>query len=146
MLNTIRRMKKQTLREVAKFGSGLVFADFLCGLWVSLGGHLPMRFFGIAFNEAGTMAWMVFDIVLFVFLVHFGWHMAERPRTSTEKKFHMAAGIVFALVALLHLSRILFGWDFEIGSWHVPYWVNGLGTVVTAFLAYISFHLSSAKG
>jgi len=31
--------------------------------------------------------------------------------------------------------------EFYHGSWNGPFWVNGLGTVVTVFLAYVSFSL-----
>ena len=59
-----------------------------------------------------------------------------------EKKFHMFAGLFFGLVALLHLSRIVFDFNFVIGSWHAPYWLNAIATVVTAFLSYVSFSLA----
>lgn len=88
---------------------------------------------------------MIFDALLLIFLIHYGWHTGDRPRTTREKKFHLIAGVLFTLVALLHLSRILFGFSFVLGSWDVPYWVNGLGVVVTAFLAWMSFSLASKE-
>ncbi len=135
-------MHRTTLREISKFTSGLVMGDFLCGLWFYFGGYLPMTFFGLTFNVQAVVAWLVFDILLLAFLVHYGWRLGDRPRTGQEQKFHLLAGIVFTLVALLHLSRILFGWSFVLGSWAMPYWLNGLGAIVTAFLAYASFSLA----
>ena len=138
-------MHKTTLRELAKFASGLVAADFLCGLWVYFSGLAPISFLGIEFTSRGVILWMIFDAILFAFLAHYAWRLPDRPRTDSERAFHNFAGTVFAVVALLHLSRILFGWQFVLGSWTVPYWLNGLGTIVTAFLSYFSFHLGKKR-
>jgi uncharacterized integral membrane protein len=135
-------MHKTALREVSKFTSGLILGDFLCGLWLYAGGYLPMKVLGVIFNNQMVVEWMIFDAFLFAFLVYYGWHMPERPRTNGEKKFHVIAGILFAVVALLHLSRVLFGWNFILGSWDAPYWINGLGAVVTGILSYVSFRLA----
>jgi hypothetical protein len=138
-------MSKTTLRELAKFASGLIAADFLCGLWFYFSGLNRFSFFGITFSQQSIMLWMIFDVILFAFLVHYAWKMEDRSRTDNERLFHNAAGVIFTLVALLHLSRILFGWQFSLGSWEVPYWLNGLGTIITGLLAYISFHLGRRK-
>jgi hypothetical protein len=139
-------MQKTTLREISKFASGLVAADFMCGLWFYFGGvTAPTSFFGIALTQQNIILWMLFDVILFGFLVHYAWKMEDRSRTDNERLFHNIAGVVFTLVALLHLSRIVFGWQFILGSWDVPYWLNGLGTIITAFLAYLSFHLGHKK-
>lgn len=138
-------MHKKTLREIAKFASGLIMGDFICGLWFYFGGYLPMTFLGITFGAQTVVAWLVFDALLFAFLVHYGWKMEDRPRTSNEKIFHRVVGIVFAVVALLHLSRVILGLNFVVGTWNAPYWLNGLGAIVTAFLSYFSFHLANRK-
>lgn len=135
-------MNAKTLRELAKFASGLVAADFLIGLFVLFGGNLPMTFFGMNFDERVTIEWMLFDVVLFAFLVHYGWRTGDVPRSDRERTFHRVAGILLAVVAALHLLRILFGVDLTIGSWEAPYWLSAIGAVVTAFLAYMSFTLA----
>lgn len=135
-------MKHKNLHEFAKFASGLVLGDFLCGVWFCTSGLLPLTFWGMRFTQGTVAPWLVFDALLFIYLVHYGWYAPRRPRTSAEKKFHVAAGVVFSLVALLHLSRLFFGWSFVIGSWAVPYWLNALGTVITAFFAYAAFRLA----
>ena len=50
------------------------------------------------------------------------------------------AGVVFGLVALLHLSRFLLHFDLMIGMTLVPVWVNGVGFVVASFLAFLMFN------
>jgi hypothetical protein len=138
-------MNKHTSRELSKFLSGLIAGDFLFGLWFYFSAYTSVTFLGMSFNRPAITAWLIFDVVLFIFLVHYAWHMPERPRTKNEKGFHMAIGIVFTIVALLHLSRIVFGWDFNLGSWDVPYWLNGVGTLITAFFAYVSFSLAKQE-
>lgn len=138
-------MPKKELREIAKFVSGLIAADFLCGLWFYFSPSMPATILGYTFTPQQIVFWLLFDVVLFAFLVHYAWAMKSRRRTDGERVFHNVVGTVFALVALLHLSRILFGWEFVIGSWSVPYWLNGLGTAATAFLSYLSFHLGSGS-
>ena len=138
-------MSKSTLREAAKFGSGLILGDFLCGLWFYLGGYYSLKFWGMSFTPRTLIAGMLFDALLFIFLVYYGWHLANKPRTSRERKFHLAAGSLFTLVALFHLSRILFAWNMVLGPWVAPYWLNGVATLVTAFLAYLSFSLAQKE-
>lgn len=139
-------MRKNTLREISKFAAGLVLGDFIFGLWLYLSGHTPITILGITYTAQIIMAWMVFDVLLFVFLFHYGWRMPERARTDSERSFHLAIGVLFTIVALLHFARIIFGINLVLGSWEVPYWLNGLGSVVTAFFAYISFSLFKKEG
>lgn len=134
-------MSKKTLQELSKFASGLIAADFICGLWLLASHLLPMSFLGITVTQRGAIGWMIFDVLFFAILVHFGWR-SERPRTNPEKLFHQLAGVIFALVALLHLSRLVFGWQLVVGPWIIPYWLNGIGVVIAIFLSYASFRLS----
>lgn len=135
-------MHKKTLRELAKFAAGLITGDLLGILLISSKGLLPITILGIQFDSQ-TVVWaLLFDLIVLIFLVHYAWQFEDRPRSGGEKTFHRIAGIVFAIVALLHLSRLIFGWQFSIGGWEAPYWLNGLGAVVTGFLAYLSFHLT----
>lgn len=139
-------MQKQTLREISKYGAGLITGDFLVGLWFVTSGRVPFNFLGVTWTFQATLFWMIFDAVLLAFLVFFGWHITDRKRTSTERSFLYIAGTVFLIVALLHLSRIVFGLNLVIGSWAVPYWLNAVGAVVTLFLCYASFHFANAEG
>ncbi len=51
------------------------------------------------------------------------------------KPFTYIAVGVFALVALLHVLRLLFGWEATIAGLAVPLWVSLLGTVIAGGLA-----------
>lgn len=60
-----------------------------------------------------------------------------------QKTFFMVASVIFALVALLHLSRIYMGWPVVIGSWSVPMWLSWIGPVVAGRLSYFGLHLTA---
>ncbi len=58
------------------------------------------------------------------------------------KPFTTAAVVLFALVAALHLARIVLGWHviigdsvMAVGGTSIPMWVSYLGAVIPAVLA-----------
>ena len=53
----------------------------------------------------------------------------------SQKTFNTLAGVVFVVVAVLHLFRLLFRWEAVIGGWAVPTWVSGLALVLSGYLA-----------
>jgi hypothetical protein len=60
-----------------------------------------------------------------------------------QKTFSVVAGAIFALVALVHLSRIYMGWPVVIGSWTLPMWVSWIGLVVAGGLSYFGLRLAA---
>ncbi|MGH7141155.1 MAG: hypothetical protein ACREGH_00780 [Minisyncoccia bacterium] len=134
-------MRHQTLREIAKFASGLVAADFLCGIWFWGAGMLPVPFMGTTITAGMVGPWLIFDVVLFLFLVHYGWHTGKIPNLR-ERTYTLVAGILFTIVALAHFIRIFTGAEFSIFGWTVPLWLSWIGVIVTTYLAYMSFHLT----
>jgi hypothetical protein len=60
-----------------------------------------------------------------------------------RKTFFIVAGIIFALVALVHLARIYMGWPVVIGDWSVPIWVSWIGLVVAGGLAIFGLRLAA---
>ncbi len=52
-----------------------------------------------------------------------------------NKPFTLLAELVFAIVAIIHLLRLLFGWEVTIGGAAVPLWASVLGIVIAAGLA-----------
>ena len=51
------------------------------------------------------------------------------------RQYFLVSGALFALVALLHLVRVLAGWGLVVGGWHAPVWASVLGILVPGFLA-----------
>ena len=58
-----------------------------------------------------------------------------------QKTFTVTAGIVFVIVAVLHVMRLFFGWEAIIGGWHVPLWISWLALAASGYLAYTAFTL-----
>ena len=60
----------------------------------------------------------------------------------TEKTFVTIATVIFALVAVLHLLRLVIGWSIIIDTWTVPMWVSWVGLVVAGGLSYCGARLA----
>ena len=56
-----------------------------------------------------------------------------------QKTFTLLAGVIFAIVAFIHLLRIYMGWPVVIGDWTVPMWVSWVALVVAGGLSYFGF-------
>ncbi len=61
------------------------------------------------------------------------------------KTFCTVTGIIFAVVALIHLVRIFMAWQVTIDGWSIPMWVSWIGLVVTGGLAYVSVKYATQK-
>jgi hypothetical protein len=46
---------------------------------------------------------------------------------------------LFLVVAIMHLLRIILGWQVEIGGLSIPFWVSWMGVLVAGALAYFGF-------
>jgi hypothetical protein len=125
------------LQEAAKFISGAVAADFSIGIWMVATGKYS-GFFGISFTPAFIWVWLVIDVALFLLLIHYAWH-AHLPGKRPRKGFLYAAGVLFGIVAIVHLLRIIFSVPLLVGSLFIPFWPNAVGAIVTGFLSYTSF-------
>jgi hypothetical protein len=51
------------------------------------------------------------------------------------KPFSTIAALIFALVALLHLLRLVYGWQVVFNGWTVPMWLSWLGLIVAGALS-----------
>ena len=56
--------------------------------------------------------------------------------------YALATGLIFLLIALLHLARLIFGWEAIIGGWSLPTWISGVALLVAAYLGYEGLRLS----
>jgi hypothetical protein len=60
-----------------------------------------------------------------------------------QRTFNVVAGVIFMLVALLHLLRIYMGWPIAIGSSSVPMWASWIALVVAGGLSYFGLRLAT---
>ena len=47
----------------------------------------------------------------------------------SRKLYLIVSGMIFGLVACLHLARLALGWEAQIGTWEVPFWLSWGGLV-----------------
>lgn len=62
------------------------------------------------------------------------------------KAYLAVSGAIFALVAVLHLLRIVFGWQAVIGGWSVPMWLSWLALAAVLMLCFWAFGLAQRDG
>lgn len=134
---------KHLLREIAKFASGLITADFLVGMWFLYSHSVPLNFWGIAFTPSVIEAWMVFDIALLIILVHYAWHAEILAPSVREKTLLNIVGSIMGVVGVAHLLRLIFGVSINIGGWMAPFWLSWLGTTVALYVSYASFKFAA---
>jgi hypothetical protein len=58
------------------------------------------------------------------------------------KAYLSVTRVLFALVALVHLARLVRHWPAVIGEWAAPLWVSGLGLLVAGALSVWGAQLS----
>lgn len=49
------------------------------------------------------------------------------------------AALLLALVALVHLLRLIFGWDVVIDGWSFPVWGSLIGLIIPGALAFFMY-------
>lgn len=49
------------------------------------------------------------------------------------------AVLMLSLVAVFHILRLVFGWDFVIGGWSAPMWASFLAIAITGGLAFFVY-------
>jgi hypothetical protein len=59
-----------------------------------------------------------------------------------SKTFFLVAGVIFAVVALVHLVRIVMDWSVTIGDWSIPMWVSWVALIVAGGLSLVGLRLS----
>lgn len=139
-------MKKHiiVLRELSKFFSGIIAADFLVGVWLYFENLLPMKFLGINISPEIAILGMIFDLLLLCILIHYAWNISL-PSSIQQKNWLWVIGILLGVVSLLHLLRLIFNIDITIDNWTFPFWLSWVGTIITAYLSYMSFRFAHHK-
>jgi len=60
----------------------------------------------------------------------------------SQKSFMLTTASIFGLIAVLHLIRLIAGWDASIAGWAVPNWLSIAAFLVAAYLAFEGFRWS----
>jgi len=56
-----------------------------------------------------------------------------------QKTYASVTAALFLAMAIMHLLRIIFGWEVHIDSFAIPFWVSWLALPITGALAYFGF-------
>lgn len=59
----------------------------------------------------------------------------------TQKQFNLVAGTIFAVIAVLHLLRLIYHWNALIANRPVPLGASVVAFVVAGYLAWQGFRL-----
>jgi hypothetical protein len=135
-------MNRHILRELAKVGVGLVIADLVSVLWFSGAGFFPLTVLGITWTASAVLPIMAFDLAVIVLLAHFGWSMKLPISSPSERTLLKVVGLIFLVVAVVHLLRLALGWNILLGDAEVPMWLSWFGFLIPAYLSYSSFHFA----
>ena len=65
--------------------------------------------------------------------------------TMKQHSFNKAAGIIFLVIALLHLARVFYGFGAVINGWKVPMGLSWVTVIVASYLSYQGFQLAKHK-
>lgn len=130
------------MHEVAKFASGVVAADLVTNIWFAYSGLLPLTIMGVTVTESMIWPSIVFDVAALAFLVHYGWKIGNIP-SLRERSYLMLAGLVFGSIAAIHFAHVLFSIDVMVMGYEAPHWISWTASVVSAYLAYMSFRLAT---
>jgi hypothetical protein len=58
-----------------------------------------------------------------------------------QKTFSLVVGLIFLLIAVMHVLRLALKWEVVLNGWSVPMWVSGVAIAITAYLAFESLKL-----
>jgi len=62
-----------------------------------------------------------------------------------KKDYFQTTTVLFAVVAFLHIGRVLAGWSMVIGGYVVPSWLSLAVGAFVIYLAYSGNNLSNKK-
>ena len=63
----------------------------------------------------------------------------------SHKNYHLITGLVFLVIALLHVSRVLMGWDAVLNGQVMPMWASWVAIVVLGYLGYLGLKMGRGK-
>ncbi len=60
----------------------------------------------------------------------------------SQKTFSLVAGVIFLVIALMHVLRLVLKWEVVVNGRTMPMWVSGVGVLIAGCLAYEGFRVS----
>jgi type VI protein secretion system component VasF len=59
------------------------------------------------------------------------------------KPFTVIAIVIFSLMSIVHILRLIYGWEVVINGSQIPVWMSAVAAVVLAVIAYMLWRESS---
>ncbi|MBI3619075.1 hypothetical protein HY213_03530 [Candidatus Peregrinibacteria bacterium] len=59
-----------------------------------------------------------------------------------QQTYTIVSGLLFALIAIIHLLRALSGWGATLNGWSAPMWMSWVAVIITGVLAVNAFLLA----
>ena len=59
-----------------------------------------------------------------------------------QKTFSLVVGLIFLLIAVLHVLRLALRWEVILNGWSVPMWASAVAFVIAGYLGYEGLQLS----
>ena len=53
-----------------------------------------------------------------------------------QKTFSLVVGLIFLLIAVMHVLRLALKWEVVLNGWSVPMWVSVVALPIAAYLAF----------
>jgi branched-subunit amino acid transport protein len=57
------------------------------------------------------------------------------------KSYLIVTGVIFGVIAVVHLLRLIYGWPAQIGEWTMPLWLSWVGVLIAGALCAWSIYL-----
>jgi hypothetical protein len=62
-----------------------------------------------------------------------------------DKTYFIVTAIVFAALAVLHILKLVYDWNMQLGNVVVPVWASWVCLVITGYLSYAALRLEFEK-
>ncbi len=63
----------------------------------------------------------------------------------SQKTFSLVAGLIFLVIAVLHIFRLTFRWEAVLNGRAMPIWVSWVALLIAAYLAYEGLRLARRR-
>lgn len=58
-----------------------------------------------------------------------------------QKTYLQVTGLLLTVGAIVHLLRVVLGWEASIAGWMIPGWLSWIAVAVAGYLAYCAYKL-----
>ena len=62
-----------------------------------------------------------------------------------KRTYYTVVSAIFALICLMHVARLYYGWEAQIGDAIIPLWFSWVGALVAGYLSVRGWQFAKAK-